>query len=91
MAAAPILAAASRICPEAALSHIATGAVRLFHVTLVGISAETGPKLLYTIGLVLLVLGVRALARCRFGSRRTPTSRPGSGSSAPRWRSRCNK
>ncbi len=58
-----ILAASSRVSPEAALSHIGTGAVRLLGVTLVGVSSETGLKLLYTIGLVLVVLGVRALAR----------------------------
>jgi len=38
------------------------GAVEVFGVTLVGVSTTTGVKLLFTVGLVLVVLALRALA-----------------------------
>lgn len=41
---------------------LADGAVRVFGVTLVGVSTTTGVKLLFTLGLVLLVLTLRAAA-----------------------------
>ena len=40
----------------------ADGAVRVFGVTLVGVSTTTGVKLLFSLGLVLLVVGLRWLA-----------------------------
>ncbi len=58
-----MIAAASPVQAAAMLSHVALGAVRLFGVTLVGVTASTGVKLLYTIGLVVIVLGLRRLAR----------------------------
>ncbi|MEO8969912.1 MAG: mechanosensitive ion channel domain-containing protein [Solirubrobacteraceae bacterium] len=44
------------------LSHVAFAAVRLLDVTLVGVTKETGVKLLYTIALVVIVLALRRLA-----------------------------
>ena len=40
----------------------ADGPIRIFGVTLVGLSTSTGVKLLFTAGLVAIVLGLRALA-----------------------------
>ena len=45
----------------AALPAASSGAVRIFGVTLVGVSVTTGVKLLLTVGLVLAVLGIRRL------------------------------
>jgi hypothetical protein len=43
-------------------SLVEGGAVEVFGVTLVGVSTTTGVKLLFTVGLVLVVLALRALA-----------------------------
>jgi len=53
---------ASGLWAQATLAQDAPGAVRIFGVTLVGVSTTTAVKLLFTVGLILLVVVLRGLA-----------------------------